>query len=484
VNNSLQPIDMNVNDSWKSWSTPEDGEEPPPVDYSGYIRHTAQATAPMLAALTATAATSAATATAAKISAATRATADKDRIERESKPEEPEKPEDPKVTEYKKKITLQNMQAEYYLPLVYPSTREIMFRFCEYLNKKELKYIWMCSQTDSIDKELMDKIVKYGTNLTFPLRPYNYVSEDPICVIISPDHTEGFSFANNPCILLPALCKTAGDIEQVHGRALRKYSLGFNPVTLGYLSDANFGRYQKKMYQLFGGSDPSVIANYAASYGGSHENSTWDILNHEKYKSEKELKGYPVISELWLSVLQKKNGVLNSLTSFPRLKFLMKSGVPSPVLARKMEDEIEKTNYAMLYEDLQLKELYTTRNYADEYFTDSLTPENGKCKDSKFLPIDIQKMIEFNPDGNYCVTIMGDEVEPGDTRKIFNAIICQKQETQRQLDVAEGGNLKKSRKRRGSKNKKTIKKINKKTIKKINKQAKRKIKKRTRKYRK
>ena len=475
VNNSLQPIDMNVNDSWKSWGPPEDyWEEPPPVEWPRWAAVNAKAAA-----------------TAATISAAARE--DKDRIERESKLEKPKESEeqkgeeDPKVTEYKKKITLQNMQAEYYLPLVYPSTREIMFRFCEYLNKKKLKYIWMCSQTDSIDKELMDKIVKYGTNLTFPLRPYNYVSEseDPICVIISPDHTEGFSFTNNPCILLPALCKTAGDIEQVHGRALRKYSLGFNPVTLGYLSDANFGRYQKKMYQLFGGSDPSVIANYAASYGGSHENSTWDILNHEKYKSEKELKGYPVISELWLSVLQKKNGVLNSLTSFPRLKFLMESGVPSPVLAKKMEDEIEKTNYAMLYEDLQLKELYTTRNYADEYFTDSLTPENGKCKDSEFLPIDIQKMIEFNPDGNYCVTIMGHEVEPGNThRKIFNAIICQKQETRRQLDVAEGGNLKKSRKRRGSKNKKTIKKINKKTIKKINKQAKRKIKKRTRKYRK
>ena len=376
------------------------------------------------------------------------------------------------------------MQAEYYLPLVYPSTREIMFRFCEYLNKKELKYIWMCSQTDSIDKELMDKIVKYGTNLTFPLRPYNYASEDPICVIISPDHTEGFSFTNNPCILLPALCKTAGDIEQVHGRALRKYSLGFNTVTSGYLSDANFGRYQKKMYQLFGGSDPSVIANYAASYGGSRENSTWDIIDQEKYKSEKELKGYPVISELWLSVLQKKNGILNSLSSFPRLKFLTEHGIGSDSQAKKMEDEIEKTNYAMLYEDLQLKELYTTRNYADEYFTGSLKPENGKCKDSKFLPIDIEKMIEFNPEGNYCVKIMGDKLESGKTREIFNAIICQKQETQIHPDAAEGGNLKKSRKRRGSKNKKTIKKKNKKTIKKINKQAKRKIKKRTRKYRK
>ena len=94
-------------------------------------------------------------------------------------------------------------------------------------------------------------------------------------------------------------------------------------------------------------------------------------------------------------------------------------------------------------------------------------------------------MIDFKQEGKYCVTIMGDKVVPGNTRKIFNAIICQKQETQRQPDGAEGGNLKKSRKRRGSKNKKTIKKIkNKKTIKKIRKQAKRKIKKRTRKYRK
>jgi hypothetical protein len=67
---------------------------------------------------------------------------------------------------------------------------------------------------------------------------------NPICIIISPDHTEGFSFTYNPAILAPALCKTSGDAEQAYGRVLRKY--GRAPKN---------GRYFKQIYQYFGSSE-------------------------------------------------------------------------------------------------------------------------------------------------------------------------------------------------------------------------------------
>uniref|UniRef100_A0A6C0L7U7 Helicase ATP-binding domain-containing protein n=1 Tax=viral metagenome TaxID=1070528 RepID=A0A6C0L7U7_9ZZZZ len=131
---------------------------------------------------------------------------------------------------------------EYYLPLIYPATSEIMYSFCNFLKKFNKKYIWMNSdKPDDVVKNF-----KYGQTLTFPIGSGH--DEHPICVIISPDHTEGFSFIYNPSILIPALCKTAGDQEQVNGRILRKYGNDTH----------NKKSYEKTIYQYSGGSDDDL----------------------------------------------------------------------------------------------------------------------------------------------------------------------------------------------------------------------------------
>ena len=151
---------------------------------------------------------------------------------------------------------------EYYLPLIYPSTEEIMYGFCHFLNTKGYKYIWMCNK---FNKKKIDENYEYGSIMTFPISGND--NDNPICIIISPDHTEGFSFTNNPAIFIPALCKTAGDQEQVHGRILRKYK-----------DHANKGRYNKMMYQYFGGSNSDLYyKNQFAILYAIDENNSFDI---------------------------------------------------------------------------------------------------------------------------------------------------------------------------------------------------------------
>lgn len=135
---------------------------------------------------------------------------------------------------------------QYFLPIFYPTTEKIMNSFIKFMKEKNFKYIHMTGNP----KELNERF-KIGSKMTFPIASYEDVNNNPICVIIKPEHTEGYSFVYNPILCCPALCKTSGDTEQVYGRILRKYNerneqLILNRTTNGY-------KFDKHIYQFFGG---------------------------------------------------------------------------------------------------------------------------------------------------------------------------------------------------------------------------------------
>lgn len=152
-----------------------------------------------------------------------------------------------------------NNNYEYFLPLVYPSTEEIMYSFVEFLNNKGHTYIWMCNKYDA---NTIQTNFEYGSILTFPIGA-QLDKIHPICIIISPDHTEGFSFTYNPLLIAPALCNTFGDAEQVYGRILRKYG-----------KPAINNRYQKQIYQYYGGNENEErkLNNMKKIYGYNKNN--------------------------------------------------------------------------------------------------------------------------------------------------------------------------------------------------------------------
>jgi len=131
-----------------------------------------------------------------------------------------------------------NAKFEYYLPVIYPTTNDIMYSFCDFLNRNGENYIWMCNKMNKLD---IKNNYEYGATFTYPITSEK-IPGNPICIIISPDHTEGFSFTFNPAIFLPVLCDTAGDQEQVYGRVLRKYG-----------NHGQKGMYEKMVYQYCGG---------------------------------------------------------------------------------------------------------------------------------------------------------------------------------------------------------------------------------------
>ena len=111
-------------------------------------------------------------------------------------------------------------KVEYYLPIIYPPTNDIMFGFCDFLNKKGYKYIWLNKFLEPFDlKEQVD----FGVRFTFPIKPFDVdentqgKGNDPICIILSPNHKEGFSFIYNPSLISLGLSETAGDEEQIYG---------------------------------------------------------------------------------------------------------------------------------------------------------------------------------------------------------------------------------------------------------------------------
>lgn len=157
---------------------------------------------------------------------------------------------------------------EYYLPIFYPTSKNIMYSFCKFLDQSNYRYLLM----DSDDKiQNINSVFEYGSKYTFPIMKINERNDSPICIIISPTHTEGFSFVYNPAILVPGLCLTSGDQEQVYGRILRKYS-----------RPASHARYDKIVYQYFGSSKEDIenIDTLSVVYGtGNLENGVSSFVS-------------------------------------------------------------------------------------------------------------------------------------------------------------------------------------------------------------
>ena len=135
---------------------------------------------------------------------------------------------------------------QYFLPVFYPTTEDIMNSFIQFLKKENYNYVHMTGDASALNNKF-----NIGSKMTFPIASYSETNNNPICVIIKPEHTEGYSFVYNPILCCPALCKTSGDTEQVYGRILRKYNernkkLILNTITNGY-------KFDKHIYQFFGG---------------------------------------------------------------------------------------------------------------------------------------------------------------------------------------------------------------------------------------
>ena len=155
----------------------------------------------------------------------------------------------------------------YYLPVFYPTTIEIMCAFCNFLkNSKTENYILMSSTLKPVDMELHQDI---GASLTFPISHEKTHDEgekyNPICIIISPEHKEGFSFTYSPCIYLPGLPNSTGDQEQIYGRILRKYKRTNNTCQ----TETNVCKYDKQIYQYFAGNrfDKDNLNQFSTIYG-------------------------------------------------------------------------------------------------------------------------------------------------------------------------------------------------------------------------
>lgn len=166
---------------------------------------------------------------------------------------------------------------KHFLPVVYPPTRDMMFAFATYLKSKNYSYLWM--NEDETDAKFFDNVYTTGRFVPFEipdtvegnvdvntlkLTENSTMSKNPICLLISPSHTEGFSLTHSPSFIALGLCRTTGDAEQAYGRVLRKYNDG-----------GKKGQYDKKIYQFFGGSslecDSAQLAKYANKFGKSNQ---------------------------------------------------------------------------------------------------------------------------------------------------------------------------------------------------------------------
>jgi hypothetical protein len=160
---------------------------------------------------------------------------------------------------------------QYYLPLIYPPTKEIMYTFAYYLNNKRIRFIWMDNKMDPL---FLEKQVDAGRILTSPITKFDEENENPVCILLSPNHKEGFSFVFNPCLISLGLSDTAGDEEQIYGRILRKYGDG---------PKERKGTYDKKIYQYFtGGSLESNFLKYTAWNYSSSDKTTFRYYEDKK----------------------------------------------------------------------------------------------------------------------------------------------------------------------------------------------------------
>ena len=307
-----------------------------------------------------------------------------------------------------------NIEYRCYLPLVYPPTRNIMYKFVDYLNKNEIKYIWL---HDKMASTILDKNYKHGAKFTVPMNilkegmnkedfEQNFKTH-PICVIISPSHTEGFSFTFSPALISLSLCRTAGDAEQLYGRVLRKYN-----------EPAISGNYCKQIYQYFGGTriDSHDLSKYVNKYGTEYttfKSIYKDVINRKKSADPTEnfldslvLRDLSIWFTTFKQTLSKNfeqtTDLLNSAErNISRYGTFTEKGISKK---KKMDDELKES---FVSEDYQLTILNNINKLSKEFF-DNLTSIENKTIDNAtktIVPFDIQlinSLIIGKTDKKYC----------------------------------------------------------------------------------
>ena len=377
---------------------------------------------------------------------------------------------------------------EYYLPVIYPPTDEVMYGFCDFLDKKGYKYIWL---NDKLDPFNLDAQLNFGTIFTFPIKPYDSLGDNnPICIVLSPPHKEGFSFTFNPVLISLGLSETAGDEEQIYGRVLRKYG-----------KDALDGKYGKKIYQYFSGGnkDTATLPTLTSLYSLDIKTVFRGMYDSRGYSQTTAGSFGAVGNSIWLSVMQGYDGLQYNtwVSSEASRAFLANSG-SNPIPAQEYLDKYFPI--LDLTDELQLKLLYNVKYVSLEFFKKIAIKENAKLQPSfgarinplnlwygvqkpPFHPIDVQEMITVAvdriPEKNeemrntvknslkYCMeNLNGDPKLPdfklynGDALNIKSALVCLQKGIACPQPPPVGGNKKhKTTKRRNAykKNKRTRK---------------------------
>jgi hypothetical protein len=314
----------------------------------------------------------------------------------------------------------------YYLPLIYPSTEEIMYSFCQYLTSNNYKFIWMCNK---FEKDVLDLNYNFGRVMACPIAKFNATNDKPICIIISPDHTEGFSFTFNPSIFCPALCNSAGDAEQVYGRVLRKYNIA-----------ATKGRYNKKVYQYFGASKEEIGNLYftAELYGTDDKNIFRSVYQNGKPYIKSGLpEDITKLLKTGNSIFNIERGIIPilseegqqyaselAITPIARRPIGKYEEIGTPIVREEIKTERTNfiTNYLfpILSEEFQLRTLQFVNDTSSKYFKLMTKNENNSklqknlvdnykipkgldiVKSNYFLPMDLIFINKTQSDKKYC----------------------------------------------------------------------------------
>jgi len=307
-----------------------------------------------------------------------------------------------------RKPLVEGKSYEYFLPIVYPSTEKIMYGFCHFLIKNNYKFIWLCNK---FDKARNEKNFTYGKLFTYPISGSD--NDNPICIIISPDHTEGYSFVFNPAICIPALCNTAGDQEQVHGRILRKYR-----------DDTKYGRYDKMMYQITGGNDNDLkhLNQLATLYridANHHFDTNIDSAakkqkdtpldyNTTLYISRRVITGIQIFRQSLMNILPDE-----IIKAFANHEVFLQSGQNSGIdISQTNKDATVQTrldSYKNIYpsEEFHLQELIKVTQINKKYFDKLTFNENNSfsCRDDirTIKPEDLVQAAKRKTSYNYCL---------------------------------------------------------------------------------
>lgn len=325
----------------------------------------------------------------------------------------------------------------YFLPVFYPTTTDIMYSFIQFLEKQNCKYIWL-NEDDT--NEQIDNNYQIGYKSTFPIHTLSGTSQNyrdivgnidtsqPICVILSPSHTEGFSFTKNPAIILPALCKTAGDAEQVYGRVLRKYrddqimnNRYIKQIYQYYGSNSEIEKSNLKYWNTlygFGENNPNLIFKEALMFEKINvneidENITPTVSDTtEGYLKFADYQTKSILSKTKKFIIDKENSIIISAINqkFKEYKQKKLDEILKPILEINKQEKIDnpviflQKNYPEEYKNVfvnisnlllytltdmdQLNEIYKINLVAAKYFVQMAAPENRSFKGQKIIPMD------------------------------------------------------------------------------------------------